>query len=169
MKEAGGVLGGGGHAELAHVHGIDRREVNAAALADLAEQRPAVFGGESFAGQQAAQERVGTARIDFGHEVDQKPGLRRVVRRVLVDAEKTHHAVDQVVERGAEVGRAVVVIAASPAVEAEAVVLVFFQRRGVEDAKNIFADCLCVLRRLRRGRGLLRRRASRGRRRSAER
>ena len=33
-----------------------------------------------------------------------------------------------------------VVIAASPAVEPEAVGLVFFQRRGVEDAENIFAD-----------------------------
>ena len=32
-----------------------------------------------------------------------------------------------------------VIIIASPAFEAEAVVLVFFQRRGVEDAENIFA------------------------------
>ena len=32
------------------------------------------------------------------------------------------------------------IVAASPAVEAKTVVLVFFQRRGVEDAENIFAN-----------------------------
>src|SRR5882762_1166911 len=78
--------------------------------------------------------------MDFGHEVNQEPGLRSVVRGVLVDAQKTHHAVDQVVEGGAQVGCAVVIIIASPAFETEAVVLVFFQRRGVEDAENMFAD-----------------------------
>ena len=49
MKEAGSVFGGGGHAKLAYVHGVDGREVDAAALADLAEQGSAVFGGESLA------------------------------------------------------------------------------------------------------------------------
>src|SRR5208282_5621840 len=39
---------------------------------------------------------------------------------------------------GSEVGRAVVIIITSPAVEAEPVVLVFLQRRGVEDAENMF-------------------------------
>ena len=82
--------------------------------------------------------------MDFRHQVNQEPGLRGVVRRILVDAQKTHHAIDQVIERGAEVGRAVVVT--SPAVEAEAVVLVFFQRCGIEDAENmlagIFADLI---------------------------
>src|SRR5713226_5589968 len=140
MKETGSVLGRGGHAELAYVHGVEGREVDAASLANLAEQRPALFGRESFAGQQPAQQHVGTARIDFGHEVNQKPGLRSVVRRVLVDAEKTDHPVDQVVEGGAEVGCVAIVIAASPAVKAEAIVLVFFERRRVEHAQNIFAD-----------------------------
>src|SRR4029077_9808975 len=78
--------------------------------------------------------------MDFGHQVDQKLGLRGVVRGVLVYAKKTHHAVDQIVEGGAEVGCAVVILIARPAIEAEAVVLVFFQRRGVEDAHDIFAD-----------------------------
>src|SRR5467141_2751276 len=140
MKEAGGVLGGGGHAELPYIHGVDGREVDAAALADLAEQGSAMFGSESFAGQQATQERVRAARMDFGHEVNQEPGLRGVVRGVLVDAQKTHHALDQVVEGGAEVGWAVVILIASPAFETEAVVLVFFERRGVEDAENMLAD-----------------------------
>src|SRR6266853_4814023 len=78
--------------------------------------------------------------MDFGHEVNQELGLGGVMRGVLVDAEKTHHAVDQVVESGAEVGCAVVILIASPAFETEAVVLVFFERRGVEDAENMFAD-----------------------------
>ena len=47
--------------------------------------------------------------IDFWHQVDQKARLRRIMRRILVDAEKTHQAVDQVIERGTEIGRAVVV------------------------------------------------------------
>src|SRR6266481_2670071 len=80
--------------------------------------------------------------MDFGHKVYQELRLRGVVRGVLVDAQKAHHAVDQVVEGGAEVGCAVVIIIASPAFETEAVVLVFFQRRGVEDAENMFADRL---------------------------
>src|SRR6266478_3780234 len=78
--------------------------------------------------------------MDFGHEVNQEPRLRSVVRGVLVDAQKTHHAFDQVVEGGAEIGCAVVILIASPAFETEAVVFVFFQRRGVEDAENMFAD-----------------------------
>ena len=34
---------------------------------------------------------------------------------------------------------------ASPAVEAEPVVLVFLQRRGIEDAENMFADVFANL------------------------
>ena len=84
--------------------------------------------------------RVRTARIDFGQQVNQESGLGRVVRRILVDPEKTHHALDEVVKRGPEVRRAVAMIAASPAVKAQAIVLIFFQRRGVEDTINTFAD-----------------------------
>ena len=138
MQEASGILGRGGHAELAHVNGVDGRQVDAAALTDPAQERAALLGSESLARQQAAQQRVGTARINFGHQVDQQPRLRGVVRRILIDAEKAHQSVDQIVESGAEIGRAM--ITASPAVKAEPVVFVFFQRRGVEDAKDIFAD-----------------------------
>src|SRR5260370_37391903 len=145
MKEAGGVLGGGGHAKLAYIHGVDGRDVDAAALAYLAEQSSPMFDSESLEGQQGPQERVGAGRMDFGHEITQELRLRGVVRGVLVDAQKTHHAVDQVVEGGAEVGWAVVIIIASPTGQAEAVVFVFFQWCGVEDAENIFAVILADL------------------------
>ena len=140
MQEASGVLGSRGHAELAHVHGVHAARGKRCRARGPGE---AGSGGRSAVNplrdKQAAQQRVRIARINFGHQVNQQPRLRRIVRRILVDAEKAHHAVNQVVESGAEVGRAVVFIIASPAVEAEAVVLVFLQRRGIEDAENILA------------------------------
>src|SRR5664279_4973489 len=60
------------------------------------------------------------------------------MRRVLIDTEKAHQSVNQVVESGRKVGSAVIV--AAPAIQAQAIVFVFFERRGVEYAENIFAN-----------------------------
>ena len=138
MKEASGIFGGRGHAELTDIDGVDGSEVGAAAFAGLAGERTALLSGKAFAGQEASQKRVGTSRINLRHVIDEEPGLRGVVRRILVDSEETDHAVDQVVECGTEVGSLVAITA--PTVEAEAVVFVFLEGRRVEDAENIFSD-----------------------------
>ena len=138
MEETGGAFGGRGHAEFTHVNRVEGREVNAAPLADALEQRAARRDRKSAAGEQAAEECVGTARVDFGHRIDQKLRLRRVVRRILIDAKETNQTLDEVIERGAQIGAAVVV--APPAFEIEAVVLIFFKRSGVERAEDAIAD-----------------------------
>ena len=75
--------------------------------------------------------------VHFRQHVDQKLGLRAVVRRVAVDLEEAGQAVDQVVDGGREVGT---VVAAAPLIEKQAVALVFFQRRGIEDAEDVVVD-----------------------------
>src|ERR1700684_4338934 len=138
MQKASSVLGSRGHTKLPDIHGVDGRKVDTATLANLAQQRTALFSGEPFARKQAAKQGIRAARVDLGHQVDQQLRLRGIVRRVLGNAENTHHAVDQVVERWPEVGRATVI--SSPAIKAEPVVLVFFQRGGVENAQNLVTD-----------------------------
>ena len=62
----------------------------------------------------------------------------------MIDTEEAHHAFDEVIECGAEVGRAAAFIVTPPAIEAEAVVLVFFKGRCIEHAQYIFADLHCL-------------------------
>ena len=85
-----------------------------------------------------AQTRVRGAAVDLRHQVHQKLRLRAVVRRIAVDVEEAQQAVDQVVDGGREVGT--FLLGASPAAEVKTIVLVFFQRRGIEYADHIIAD-----------------------------
>ena len=135
MQEARRFLRRVHHLELAHVEGIHLRQVDAAALFHVAHHGFGFFLGGMVAGELLAQARVGGAAIDFRHQVHQKFRLRAVVRRVAVDFEKAQQAVDQVVDRGREVGT--FLLGASPAAQVQTVVLVFLQRRGIENADHV--------------------------------
>src|SRR6185312_9008223 len=108
---------------------------NAAALLHVAHHGFGSVPVGMVAGEQLAQTRVGSAAVNFRHQVHQELGLGAVVRRIAVDAEKAQQAVDQVVDGGDEVGT--FLFGASPAAEVKAVVLVLFQGRGIEYADYV--------------------------------
>src|ERR1700733_12140558 len=139
MKKASRILRGRAHVKLSYAEGINRRQVSTAALSNLQEKRFTLLGSESFTRQQATEKRVGAAGIDLGHEVYEKFRLCGVVRGVLIYLEEPHQAADQVIKRGAEVRRAVVVAIPPPTIEPKAIVFIFFERCGVEDAENVVA------------------------------
>src|SRR5580692_7825592 len=69
--------------------------------------------------------------------VDQKLRLRAVVWGIAVDPEEGGQAVDQVIDRGREVGSTV---SAAPLIEKKAVAFILLERGGIEDAKNVVVD-----------------------------
>src|SRR5712671_5908110 len=75
--------------------------------------------------------------MDLRQHIDEKFRLRAVVRRITVDLEKSSEAIDQVVDGWREIGTR---IAAAPLVEAQAVALIFFERRGIEDTDHILVN-----------------------------
>ena len=137
MQETGRFFRRVHHLELTHVEGVDLRQIDAASLLHVPHHGFGFFLGGMVAGEQLAQARVRSAAVDFRHQVHQKFRLRAVVRRIAVDIEKAQQAVNQVVDGGREVGA--FFLGASPAAEVKTVVLVFFQRRGVENADYVVA------------------------------
>src|SRR5712692_1388047 len=137
MQKAGCIFGCVHHVKSADVERVHLRQVRAAALLDCSEHRFPLLFADSFARQEAAQHCIRGAAVDFRQHVDQKLGLRSIVRRIAVDLEEAGKTVDQVIDRGCKIRSAV---AAAPLVKAQPVTLVFFERRGVEDAQDVVID-----------------------------
>src|SRR5581483_12461319 len=73
----------------------------------------------------------------FRQRVDQKLRLGRVVGRIGVHSKESQKPIDQVVDRWAEVRRTSAL--AAPAIETEAVILVFLKRAGIENAYHVLS------------------------------
>src|SRR5947209_6850952 len=103
MQEAGSLVGGLHHLEIANIENIDMRQVHATVLLRLSQELLALLFGQTTAGEQLPQHRVGTSRIHFRESIDQELWLRAVMRRICVHPEKLQQAVNQVVNRGSKI------------------------------------------------------------------
>ncbi len=134
MQERGGILGAVGHLEVRDQYGVQPRDVTTAASLEPPQHALNLIFAGTMAQQQLADCFEGSPAMHFRQQVHQEARLRAVGRAVLVDVEEAQQRVNEVVERRGEVGRGGALLA--PALDAEAIALVFLQRRGAEDAEH---------------------------------
>ena len=125
------------HLEFTDVEHVHLRQIHTATLLDVTNHGFSFFLGCGVARQQLAQASIRSATIDFGHQVNQEFRLSSVMRGITVDGEKSHQAVNKIVDGGCEVGA--FFVSAPPTAQVESIIFVFFQRRGIEHANYIFA------------------------------
>src|SRR5579863_9578487 len=104
MQESRDVFGGIHQLEFAHIEGVNRRQVHAAAGLHSLQHRFYLPGLVEGAEKQLPQPRIGGSAIDFRQQVHQESGLGGVVGGVAVDIEKAQQAVNQVVDSRDQVG-----------------------------------------------------------------
>src|SRR4029077_14841088 len=136
-KKASCVLGGVHHLQFADVERIDLGKIGAAALFYAGQHGLKLRLTDALAREQAAQHRIRRVAMHLRQHVNEKLGLRAIVRRVTVDLEKAGQAVNQVVNGWGEVGTGV---AAAPLVEEQAVAFILLEWRGIEDAQDVVID-----------------------------
>src|SRR5579863_5534425 len=141
MQETGSLFCRARHLKFTNIKSIDRRQINAASRFNLLQHGLDSLRLASHTRKQTPQASVARSAMNLGQQINQKLRLRSVVWRVAVHIKKAQQAVDEVVNRGPDIGR--LLSFPIPARQTETIALILLQRRGIKNADDVIAYPHC--------------------------